>query len=687
MKQRLLAMFLALALCLGVIGACAPRADAYSDLTDPAVAEAVEVLSGMGIVAGYSDGGYHPEDILTRAQFCKLAVGLENKGDEAALAGYRTLFSDLDAGHWAAGYVNLAYTEGLVSGYGDGTFGPDDAVTAAQAATILLHILGYSNAEIGPFWPEDYMSKAVKLGLTDGVDAGADDPLTRGEAALMLRNLLDLDTADGKTFLSGWSATAVEHALVMDPDAESEDGRLHTAQVYADGAVTYYEQANALSGTFTGMRGTLLLDKSGKAAGFVPDGNAYRSVNLSKVEAGGLTDTAGNTYTIPSSTAVLADDEKSTYGAAWLDMEGRSTATLYYTESGSIDLVSFADGGKYEGVLLTGCYENASPNASSPSTITLLGSTFDVTDAGRKSLKGFAVGDRITVELDGNGEVRAAWSAAEKKAELVGVLDSFTGGTARVTLVSGVSVSGACGSSAAELVGGLVKVSSNTGGKLSVSALSGSAATGKWDVAGGTLGKLKVASDVLIYDQVHGIAAVEVELDDVLQESVPASQITYVGVDSAGLVELIVLDDVTGSCYSYGFLSTGTERGGSDSLTYTNRTVALENSAGTTADYVTALTAKDGAAGGLAVTPEGKVAGIAALTGIEGVSRADFTGNHTVQAGGYLLAVSGGVEVYNEVTGAWTDLETARAFGEDFTVYYDKTPETGGQVRLVVVEE
>ena len=82
MKQRILALLLAAGLCLGLITA-AP-ALAFSDVSGEELSEAVEVLSGLGIVSGYSDGSYHPDDALTRAQFCKLAILTEGHGDQAA---------------------------------------------------------------------------------------------------------------------------------------------------------------------------------------------------------------------------------------------------------------------------------------------------------------------------------------------------------------------------------------------------------------------------------------------------------------------------------------------------------------------------------------------------------------------------------------------------------------------------
>lgn len=687
MKQRVLCAALALCLCLGII-ATAATAFAFPDIADEEVAEAAAVLQGMGIVDGYSDGGFHPGEALTRAQFCKLAILLEGHGDQVQASGYRSVFADLSASHWAAGYVNLACNEGLVAGYGNGAFGPDDPVTVAQGVTILLHLLGYENADIGPFWPEDYMAQAAKLGLTDGISASATGQLSRGDAVELLYAALRQETAQGTAFLSTWSPSSIEGAVVLDADADADDGRAATAQVYAGGTVAFYDQTRTVSAALVGRRGTLLLDKGGSVAGFVPEENAYRTVSVAKVAADGLTDAGGKTYTIASGVSVLVDGERMTWQEGWYEVDGRGTATLYYTAAGSIDLVSFSESERYSGVLLSGYYENAVPNASAPSTVTLLGHTFDVADGAKASLAQFAVGEKMTIALNGAGEVAAAYAVTEKKATAVGVLSSVSGEGATVALLSGIEVSGTVSNTttASNLVGGLVRVTATGMGKLSVSALSGGSAGGKWDVDGGTIGTLSVSGQVKVYDQVGGSAVTAVDPAELVLDTIPAKSITYVGTNAAGEVDLIVLDDVTGSCYTYGFLQAGTQSGGSGELTYTNNTAAVENSAGTGTAYVLAGTVKDEAPGGLAVTTGGKVAGVVYLTQAPDVSRADFSGGETVLADGYYLPIADGVEVYNRTNGTWMTLAEARAYAETFTVYYDKAPAEGGQVRLIVVK-
>ena len=244
MKQRILALLLAAGLCLGLIAA-AP-ALAFSDVSGEELSEAVEVLSGLGIVSGYSDGSYHPDDALTRAQFCKLAILTEGHGDQAQGSAYRTRFSDVPGGGWAAPYINLACEEGLFAGYGDGRFGPDDPVTVGQAVTVVLRLLGYTAEEIGPFWPEDYLNKAGALGLLDGLPADGGAGLTRGDAALLLYRVLRQTDRDGQDYIDNLCASKVTGAVLLDNNAEAADGTLGTVEVYANQTISWYEPAEAV---------------------------------------------------------------------------------------------------------------------------------------------------------------------------------------------------------------------------------------------------------------------------------------------------------------------------------------------------------------------------------------------------------------------------------------------------------
>lgn len=678
MDRKWLSLILAAALSLGLLvvpAAAATAGDAN---------EAVAVLSGLGVISGYSDGLYHLEDGLTRAQFCKLAVLAEGHGDQAATSAYRSLFSDVSGSDWAAPYINLAHEEGLMTGKGDGTFGPDEAVTLDQALTVCLRLLGYTQADIGPFWPEDYIAKAQKVGLLEGLSARTGQALDRGQAVLLLYNLLQLPNAQGQTFALTLGSSWVEDAVLLDNDAEAADGSLHTAQVYANGNLTWYGQSAEIDSALVRRRGTLLLDKTGKVKGFLPDDSACKTVAAEKTTASAITDPAGNSYAVSASTPVVMDGEKTTYSAAWYDLEGRET-TLYYAENGGITLVTAADERRYEGVLLTGYYENAQPNAADPSSVTLLGHTFPVAD-NAAGLSALSVGEKITVSLNGAGEVAEAWDADGKRTTVTAVLDSASRGT--LTHVSGISltVEFSNASKAKELEGCLVQVNSSGVGKASVSALSGSTGQ-KLDVKNRTLGSIPLAENVKIYDQVGSAPVVEVELEDILTDTVSAEQVAYAGTDESGRVGVLLLDNVTGDAYTYGIYRPSTSNGGEKSGANDPgwKTVAVENSSGVSAYCASIKNIYDGSFGGLAVTAGGKAAGFQSLTKVAGVPRSDFDGEDYVVLNGVRVPISGNVQVYNGDTGAWIDLASAKGYSDTLTAYYSGKLGGDAKVRVVVV--
>ena len=653
MKKRIFTMLAAAALCLALIAGFIPSASAFSDVSDTQTSLAVETLYGMGVVSGGGNGYYYPGETLTRAQFCKMAILVEGHGGQVSGSAYKTLFSDVPGSSWAAPYVNLAYSEGLISGYGNGLFGPDDSVTVSQAVTIALHLLGYTNTDIGPFWPEDYMSKASGLGLLDGVNPVADAPMTRGEAALLLYNLLSKNTAKGQLFYQGLGATTMTNAVLTDNTEIT---------VYANNSLTDYTAVNALPAALVGERGTLLLDSAGRAVGFLPGDNVRKTLTVSELDGSSL-----NGISIGNSVVLVMDEERTTWEDGWYDLRRGDEVVVYYSDAGTIDLLwvkTRAAGGQ---ATVTGYYEDAAPNTTAPSTITVLGAALSVTDEGRAALKGLAIGDKITVTLNSSGKVIDA-QAVNSSTAMTGVLKSATSDKLQVELLCGVTVSGKPYSTVpSTLVGGLVKVSASSSGKLSVSALSLTAPAAP-------LSKLTLADGVKIYERVNGSLLAELEESD-LPDEVAASSILHAGLNAAGEVEVLVLGDVTGAAYTYGILVKGEKQGGSGTMTYTNTTVSVENSSGQSTAYVTGISFKDESVGGVAPNAEGKAAAIVTLTAKEGLTRADFSGSDSL--GG--MPLSDDVQVYNALTGKWVTLSAAKAFTDSFTAYYD----AHGVVRVI----
>ena len=96
---------------------------------------AVSTLSSMGIITGYPDGTFRPNSAITRAEFAAIAARFDNDGDKTAAK-----FSDI-ATHWAKDEISIAYNNGWITGYPDGTFGPQRDITRAETMTLVNRVL------------------------------------------------------------------------------------------------------------------------------------------------------------------------------------------------------------------------------------------------------------------------------------------------------------------------------------------------------------------------------------------------------------------------------------------------------------------------------------------------------------------------------------------------------------------
>lgn len=123
----------------------APTKTTFPDVpTNAWYAGYVSYLARYGIAVGYTDGLFHGDEPITRAEFTAMAVRLFDTygdGDPAIMEEYSG-FWDVSPGHWAAGYIADAARYGWVVGYGDGTFHADDEITRAEVVTIVNRLLG-----------------------------------------------------------------------------------------------------------------------------------------------------------------------------------------------------------------------------------------------------------------------------------------------------------------------------------------------------------------------------------------------------------------------------------------------------------------------------------------------------------------------------------------------------------------
>lgn len=117
---------------------------AYNDVAaDADYASAVEVLSALEILKGDDKGNFNPDNTITRAEAAAVIVRTLGWEEAAKGAAGATQFTDVAADHWGSGYINMAAQAGIIAGHGDGTFGPEDPVTYEQIVKMLVCALGY----------------------------------------------------------------------------------------------------------------------------------------------------------------------------------------------------------------------------------------------------------------------------------------------------------------------------------------------------------------------------------------------------------------------------------------------------------------------------------------------------------------------------------------------------------------
>ena len=185
--KRALSLALATVMTLGLM-VVGTGAAGYDDVTSEENVEAIEVLQAVGIMSGVSDTEFDPDGNLTRNQMAVIMSQLLNLNYDY----YRGTNPFTDVPSWAAPYVAACAAEGVVAGIGDGLYGGDNNVTAAQAALMLMKALGYFQYQddFEGDWQVATIRQASYIRLFDGIDATAESALTRNQIAQLVLNAL-----------------------------------------------------------------------------------------------------------------------------------------------------------------------------------------------------------------------------------------------------------------------------------------------------------------------------------------------------------------------------------------------------------------------------------------------------------------------------------------------------------------
>ena len=159
--------------------------------------EVVNTLVSLGVVNGYTDGSFKPNDTVTRAEMAKMIyVVRTGKSDASAYNDDKTTFTDIN-GHWARGYIKYCQSLGVIAGKSATQFDPDATVKTAEAAKMLLVTLGY-NADkaglVGVNWASKTSALADENGLLKDVASGFTAACPRQYAAQLIYNTIFANT-------------------------------------------------------------------------------------------------------------------------------------------------------------------------------------------------------------------------------------------------------------------------------------------------------------------------------------------------------------------------------------------------------------------------------------------------------------------------------------------------------------
>ena len=693
-----------------------------------------EDSKGVPLISGVGDGRFLPDDNISLA--------------EAVTILLRALgYTSREAGAvWPQGYMDLAKSIGLLDGL---DVGSSTHINRGQAARLFVNALSCKNKEGKPYYTTIGQVVDEKKTIILAVNVEADDGSTIG-------------------------------AIRTTSDKNSEA----FLPAHGDGNVTALQ----------GRRGYLVVDNNQEVVTFVPDKSTATTIVLNgDAQPGYVKSGSGQQYTISGSALVYAsgDGEGKNYSEAYTSLSSGTQLTMY-SEKGKIVAIYSASGSTtsstdavvvqgnvttatfhrltggasnfkilknrqpitlsqikpydvvtYDAISntlivsdlrMTAVYTDPAPNPKAPEKIKLVkdGEELTVLESAWDTIGDAKPGDSVSLLLTADGNVAGIVKpSAQTRSTAVGFIK---GESVSIFLPDGTTkkLSGGVSNTSSVMEEEPVIVSAGRE-KYSVSKLPTNRAPGNFDVAGMKLGKLTVSSGVRIYEQVKGGSMRPIDRGSLEMATVSAEKVTGYHTNSAGYVDYIILNDVTGTAYIYGMMVGGYEsktedvpvykdgkpvldadgnqvytqktsewyawhlRSGSEEIDFTRATTYK----GRSGDMVGVVIGKP-IAGGENNKDQYTIRSIVQLTAIHSVKSGDFfesQGVPYVNVNGKTYRIADDVECYYNRTGNtvskdnWLHggvndtgagrLASIRTYSDTFSIYVDPT---GQQVRVITAD-
>ncbi len=442
-------------------------------------AEIATLLNQMSIMNGYPDGELRLEQPVTRAEFSKITIMASPYKNHVASGLAVSPFADVRYGHWAAPYVKLASSNGLITGYPDATFKPDQTVLLEEAVTVYLRLLGYTNEDFGYAWPYGQIGLAQNAGLLDNISASVGTAMTRRDVMVLTYNLLTCSPKGATTdYLEKIQYKLVEDIVLI---ATSEEDSSVTSGKVATTAGTYRID-DGFNHDLIGMRGDAVLKNGDSLVSFVPYDQSFEEyVVYSKLSNAVVTykDGALSQLDIEDATTAYVGTKVSTYGAAKSSMEMGDLISVQRDKAGNVEYITVRDG-KVTGPLVvrneswyrelsvgegmtvmrdgvkcsvddvktydvvyyskdlnmvlayskkvTGIYESAYPNKDQLTQVTISGTTYEIESVDAfnalSSNGTYNYGDTVTVLIGKNGAIAGVAGPTAAENSVVGYFQS-----------------------------------------------------------------------------------------------------------------------------------------------------------------------------------------------------------------------------------------------------------------------
>ena len=619
MKKRMLTALLTCCLALSL---AVPALGAQAAVSED---EAAQAVTALGIMTGDASGDLDLSGQVTRAEFVTMAVKASPSGGQIGQAA-TSPYPDVPRDHWASGYVEAAVSLGLVSGYSDGTFRPDQPMGWAEGVSLVLALLGYGPEDFSGAYPTGQLALAHSLGLDQGVSArSAADVLTRRDAMYLFYNLLSAPDADGTPYIQRLGHTldasgkvdlleltngALEGPLVAQGDWQSalpfspaavrRDGAQIPASAVQDYDVLYWNPASGEIWVYTDRT-------SGTIQALEPSASHPTSVTV-----------AGRAYEIETSAAALALSDLGQYRLG-------DPVTLLLGRSGGVAAVA------------------------------------DVSAAGAAERVGMVISVSEEQYPDGAG-------------------GSYTAQTVTMLATDGLTYQ--YQTRGGYRVGSIVRAGAfGQNGQITLRGLSSQSLSGKVSDDGAELGDYHFAPDASILDVADGQGAVY-RPERLAGVALSSGAVRYYSLNIQGEIDQMILENVTGDMYQYGVLTRREEMG--EGL---NRIYSYEyDIAGTDYALPASTTGFRAATGPIQLT--GDPADPERMYSLTSAGEGTISGRQFL-TDQRRYTLSDQVLVYERQGSQYFLSTLARAQEGDFTLtaWYDKPEVQGGRIRVIVARE